>query len=227
MSDHIETKKPRRVRFAPAAIAAGAVGALLLTVSLSGTLSGFTAGINNTNDTASSGALTMSESTTATTPVVCTSTDGQTLSSTTAAQCTTINKYGNATALTPGGTGPTTSVIIKNTGTVTANTFTMGPGACTYTAAGTPAGTATDICTQMSVVVTAGAGATPTPVFSGTLAQFAVATSSSNPKITMPQATVAAGASVQFNFTVSLSSSATNADQNLTASQPIQFNFAS
>jgi len=227
MSDHLEPTKPRRVRFAPAAIAAGAVGALLLTVSLSGTLSGFTAGINNTNDTASSGVLTMSETTTGTTPVTCTSTDSQTVSATTAAQCTTINKYGAATLLVPGATGPTTSVVIKNTGTVTANTFTMVPAACTYAAVATPSGNATDICSQLTIVVTSGTGATPTAVFSGTLAQFAGASSGTTPKLTMPVSTLAAGASVQFNFTVSLSSAATNADQNLQASQPIQFNFAS
>jgi hypothetical protein len=224
MSEHIAPKKSRRVRFAPGAIAAGAIGALLLTVSLSGTLSGFTASINNSNDTASTGQLTMSEtSTVAGTTTTCNSTDVVGIGNN-AATCSTINKYGGTTNLVPGGSGVATTVTITNTGTVKANTFTMKPAACVQTTVtGQTSGGATDLCSQMTVVVTSGG----TAVFSGTLAQFATATSSTTPALTMPVSTVAAGASVPFTFTVSLPSTLGNTYQNLQASQPILFTFGS
>src|ERR1700749_4532589 len=100
----------------------------------------------------------------------------------------------------------------------------MKPGACTQsTVTGQTSGGATDLCSQMTVTVVSGT----TPVFSGTLAQFATATSSTTPALTMPVSTVAAGASVPFTFTVALPSTAGNTYQNLQASQPILFTFGS
>jgi hypothetical protein len=209
------SSKAKRVRFAPLAIATAAAAAVLLSVSMSGTLSGFVASIQNTGS-AASGTLVMEEKTTGSTaPFTCLSTEGASIGTNTAS-CTTVNKFGGSTTMIPGQT-ITTSVAIKNAGTVAANTFTLTPGAtCTQSANGPVSGTATDFCAKLNVVITSGT----TTVYSGTAAALA----GSAPKIlTAP----AAGVSTPFTFAVTLDQSAGNAYQGLAATLPMTWTFAS
>ncbi|BDZ51954.1 hypothetical protein GCM10025867_41950 [Frondihabitans sucicola] len=218
MSSSNHAAKAKRLRFAPLAIATGVLGAVLLSVSMSGTLSGFVASIQNTTNTAASGALTMQEQNSGAT-VTCSSTDGGTVSTNTAT-CGGINKFGGSTTMVPGQT-VTTPITIKNTGSVTANTFTLTPGTtCTQTANGALNGTATDLCAKMTVVITNTTASPNTTIYSGTLAGLA-----SGGAISLP--TVAAGATTGFSFAVTLASTAGNTYQGLAASLPLTWTYTS
>jgi hypothetical protein len=208
--------KAKRLRFAPLAIATGVLGAVLLSVSMSGTLSGFVASITNSTNTAATGALVMQE-TNAGATVTCTSTDGGT-ASTNAATCSTINKFGGSTTMIPGQT-VTTPISIKNTGSVAASTFTLTPGtACTQSNSGSVNGSAIDLCAKMTVVVTNTTSSTT--VYSGTLAGLATGGA-----VSLPAA--AAGSSTGFTFAVTLPATAGNTYQGLAASLPLTWTFSS
>ncbi|KQO64298.1 hypothetical protein [Curtobacterium sp. Leaf261] len=207
----------KRIRVAPVALTAGIFAAVLLSLSLTGTLSGFAASITNSSNSAGSGTVIMQEQN-AGASVTCLSTDGGSVS-TNSATCSTINKFGGSTTMTPGNT-VNTAITIKNTGTAAASTFTLTPGSsCTQSNNGSANGTATDVCAKMNLVITSGS----TTVFSGTLASFAGAAASA---FTMPAAP-AAGGSVPFNFAVTLNSSAGNTYQGLAAAVPMTWTFTS
>jgi hypothetical protein len=106
------------------------------------TLSQFTATIGNTNNTALSGTVGLSENGVCTAPG-----DGQWH------DCASVNKYGGGT-LHAGGS-ETTTVTLKNTGTVTARLFLL-PSACTdsVNGAGGP------VCNEVTVTVSC-PGVTP------------------------------------------------------------------
>jgi hypothetical protein len=213
VSNQLRTSPLKRLRFAPVALLAGIFAAVLLSLSLTGTLSGFAASITNSNNTAASGTLIMQEQN-ANASVSCLSTDGGSVS-TNSATCSTINKFGGSTTMTPGNT-VNTPITIKNTGTAAASTFTLTPGAaCTQSANGTSNGTATDLCAKMNLVVTSGSAT----VFSGTLASF-----KGGATISLPTAP-AAGTSIPFNFAVTLDSSAGNTYQGLAAAVPMTWTF--
>jgi hypothetical protein len=213
MSNHLASKSKRR-RFAPVAITTGVLGAVLLSVSMTGTLSGFVASITNSVNTAASGVLSMQETNAAGT-VTCNSTDATTIS-TNAATCATINKFGGSTTMVPG-VPVTTTVNIINTGTIAASTFTLTPGAtCTQGRNGTVYGTATDFCAKLNVVIKSGT----TTVFSGTAASLAGAAA-----ITL--VAPAAGASTPYTFTTTLASTADNTYQGESASLPLTWTFGS
>lgn len=206
MSNH-SAPRPARRRFAPIALLAGAAGVVMLSLSMTNTLSAFTAGIQNTVDTAGSGTLAMQE-TNSDGSVICNS------SLSTTATCATINKYGGNLALVPGAAAQTTTVKIKNTGTVTATTFTLTPGACTSSAqTGVTAG-AGNLCSKINLVVKANS----TTVYSGTAAAFTLAQTLSS---------VPAGTTVTFTFDVSLDTTADNTFQGLQISQPLTWAFTS
>lgn len=213
MTSHSLAKAKRR-RFTPIALTTGVVAAALLSVSMTGTLSGFVASINNPTNTTATGALIMQEQNAAGT-VTCLSTDGGSISTNTAT-CATINKLGGSTTMIPGQT-ITTNITIKNTGTVNAGSFTLTPSACTQSAAASPSGTATDLCTQLQLVVTQGA----TTVYSGTAAGFVTGGART---IAGPPA---AGVSLPFTFAVTLPAAAGNTYQNLQASLPLLWTFTS
>ena len=215
MSNQLRISPLKRIRFAPVALLAGIFAAVLLSLSLTGTLSGFAASITNSSNTAAAGTLIMQEQS-ANAGVTCLSTDGGSVS-TNAATCSTINKFGGSTTMTPGVT-VNTPISIKNTGTAAASTFTLTPGAtCTQSTPTAATGNATDLCSKMNLVITSGS----TTVFSGTLASFKGAAASA---FTMPAAP-AAGVSTPFNFAVTLDQSAGNSYQGLSASMPMTWTF--
>lgn len=192
------------------------LGATAMTVAAlgAGTLGAFNASITNNANKAGTGVLTMQEIN-SDGSTICNSTDGGSVS-TNSANCSTINKYGGSMTMSPNSAPAVTTITIKNTGTVSATSFTLSPGACTQSANGTINGTATDFCTKLKVKIVSGA----TTVFDGTAAGLA-----SGGAITLP-GPVAAGSSVPFTFTVSIDSTAGNTYQGLQASQPLTWTFA-
>lgn len=210
-------RRGKRVRFAPIAIGTGALAAVLLSLTMSGTLAGFTASINNTTNTAASGSLVMQEQN-STASVTCLSTDGGSVSTNTST-CSTINKFGGSTTMVPGQL-VTTTVTIKNIGSSAASTFTLTPGAtCTQSNSGALNGSAIDLCAKLNLVITN--TTTSQVVYSGTLAALA---GSSAITITSPPA---AGVLNTFTFGLTLNSAAGNTYQGLQASLPLTWTFAS
>jgi hypothetical protein len=202
----------KRLRFTPLAITTVLLSAGLLSMSVTGTLSGFTAAITNSTNTVTTGSLVLQEGVGSNaTSFTCTSVDGASITSN-ASTCSTINKFGGAgyQAMVPGAT-VTQSVTFKNSGSLAASTFTLAPAGCTQTAVGTASGSATDLCGKLSLLVTQVGATTPT-VYSGALSGFTTSKS---------LATLAAGASSTFTFAITLDSAATNAYQGLQASVPM------
>ena len=204
------TTVAKRLHFTPLALTTVLLSAGLLSLSVTGTLSGFTAAITNSTNTAATGTLVLQEGAGSNaTTFTCTSADSSSIT-TNASTCATINKFGGSTTMVPG-VPVTTSVTFKNSGTLNASSFLLQPAGCTQSSIATPAGSATDLCSKLSVVVTQVGAATPT-VYSGTLAAF-----TAQKTLT----TLAAGASSTFTFAVTLDSAAGNAYQGLQASVPM------
>lgn len=219
MPSSLLTSAAKRLHFAPIAITTGVLATALLSLSMTGTLSGFIATITNDTNTAASGSLVMQE--TGPAAATCTSSTGGL--GTNSATCSTINKFGGLTTMVPG-QSVTTTVTITNLGSVTGKNFTLAaPSACVQSANGAINGSALDLCSKLNVVITSG---TSTPVFSGTAANLANATALTTPAITQP-ANLAPGASLAFNFTVTLDSSAGNTYQGLGATMPLVWSFTS
>ncbi len=195
-----------------AVITGGLIASAALAFSLTGTMSSFVASITNSTNSAATGALVMEEKN-GDGSVTCTSTDGGGLG-VNQATCSTINKFGGSTTMTPG-QSVSANVTLKNTGTVAASTFTLSPAACVQSTNGSPSGSAADLCAKMKVKVTSGA----TSVFDGTLAGLGA----SGP-ISL-SAPVDPGTSVPFTFTVTLDPSADNTYQGLLASMPLTWTF--
>jgi hypothetical protein len=208
-------------------IAAG-LGSVLIAGSSVAVISGFTASITNSVNTVGSGALIMTESSGANTCV----SSGSVVTSNTAT-CSTINKYGASTSAVPG-TPISTTVTITDSGTVAANTFTLTAGSCTQSNNGAFNGTDASFCGKVDVTIqesgktacvfpaSASVACPATPTSAGTLASL----SGASPTLT--PGTVAAGASRTFVITVMLdSTTATNADQGLLASQTLTWSFSS
>ena len=206
-------------------VVTGLAATAVLALSVTGTLSGFTASINNTANSVASGTLLLQENQGATT---CLS-SGNTIG-TNAGTCATINKYGGGTNAVPG-VAASSTVSLKNIGTSSAATFTLTAGACAAAAnaATSPyAGTDTaGFCGKVDVtieddtvvgtptcVVPVAAAACAAPAATNTLATLAA-----GPALGLT--TLAAGATRTYKFTVMIDNSATNADQGLQASQSL------
>lgn len=208
----------RRRRLAPLVWLGSAVAAIVVALGVSGTLSGFTASIDNTTNTAATGSLLMSE-TDGTATCYSNGTAGGVPDSN-AGTCATINKFGGSTTMAPGVAGPAVTVTITNNGNIKANVFTLTPdAACTQTnnAATTAHGTATDLCAKLNVTITTGSGTTG-DVFSGTMAALGT-----HAAFTLPA--VNGGSSATFTFQVTLDNTAGNSYQGLKASTGLTWAF--
>jgi len=215
-----KSRTGRRRRLTPLALTTGATAVVVLALSMNSSLAAFTASITNSANTTGTGSAIMQERNAAGT-VTCLSTDGNTNNVTSnAGTCSSINKYGGSTTMRPGQTVSTT-VTIKNVGTVPANSFTLTPSTCTQ--AGEVSGSASDFCAKLGVVISqTAAGATTTVTPAGTTA----ASLAVGGALTLT-APVAPDAVVTFTFAVTLASSAGNTYQGLSASQPLVWTFSS
>lgn len=209
-----------RRRLSLVALLTGLVGVAILALSMTSSLAAFTASITNSVNTAAAGTVIMQEQNGAGT-ITCNSTDGAGNNVTNNTfTCATINKYGGSTTMVPGQT-VTTSVTIKNTGTASVAGFTLAPGTCTQS--GNVTGSATDLCAKMGIVINQTVGGTTTTISpaSSTLTSLA---SGGAIALTSP---VAAATTITYTFAVTLSSSAGNTYQGLSASQPLVWTFTS
>lgn len=213
----------------PIAIGLGALGAAaLVATTLIASLGGFTATVQNTTgNTAASGTLLLTEGNGGATTCLSTASDTITSNSNT---CTAIDDFGG---LTNAGVGSTSSVTLsmQNSGTIAASGLDLTPGSCTASAnpATKPyAGSDTSgFCgiidvtiqdtssTSTCVYPASTTSACPsTPTNAGTLAGLSAAG-----RITLPG--IASGSTASYKVTVLVDSSATNADQGLSANLPL------
>lgn len=199
-----------------ALIATGAIASLMVGFTLTPTFAAIVASIQNTTNTASTGTLTMKESSGS---ANCNSFDSNT---TNTASCATINKYGGTTkALTPGGAATVTNITIQNTGNITANGFTLNPGTCTASnVQGASHSGNGDLCDKIQVKIESG----NTVIFNGTAKNFQ-AGGQIDLLNKLSKAGINASESVPFKFSVSLDSSADASHQGRQISQPMTWTF--
>lgn len=123
--------RAKKRRAVPLVWAGSLLGATLLVLGVSGTLSSWTTAIitNSGNTVAAANAVILQETLPGTTPTVCNSTDNNDGSN--SYTCTSINKYGGtATPLDPvTNTMQSVTVNMKNTGT-SSGALTLAPGTC-------------------------------------------------------------------------------------------------
>lgn len=215
-------------------------GGLLATAALSATavtasLGGFSATVTDANGAAGSGTLLLSESHGSTT-CISTGTGTASSSSISTNDNTTcpIQVFGGTSAsnLEPGGTPVSTILTLSNPGSLPGSSLTLAPGTCTATGNASPGGATntyfgTDtlgFCGKVDLTIEAGSGTSATCIFpvastapcatpssAGTLASLASST----------LAGIASGATATYTFSVSIDTSATNADQGLSAALPL------
>lgn len=217
----------RSNRFAPLVALAGLLTTLALALSTSGALAGFTAGITSGANSIAAGVLLMTESQGLTTCVSSTGSIGEA----NAGSCSSIDSFGGHGGVAPG--VPFTSAIsITNDGTIPASSLSLTAGDCTAHAAAPIAGAGTSsFCSKVVLAIddaTAGhcvfpalAGPCPSPTTEQSLSAL-----SSRGAITLATP-IAVGATVTLSFTVMIDSSVTNDHQGLSASQALQWAFAS
>ncbi len=219
---------------------AGLVAALAAVLALTSTASvsfaGFSAQIVNSNNTFSAGTMQLQETSGA---INCysTGTGGGGTVGTNSATCATINKLVGTLDQVPAGSPLTTTITMKNNGTIAATLESLGFGSCTAAAASDAnlyVGSDTSgFCGKVDFSVgisgkclypaNAAASCPATPTSSDTLSGAATLgsiTQASTPGMTV----LAAGATQAYTFTVMLDSSATNADQGLAASMQMTWN---
>jgi len=210
--------RPRRSRTTPLALTTGLVGSTLLALSLTGTLSGFTASITNDSNTAGTGTLAMGQrlvasdrSTAGTVTPEPSCTSGST------ATCTT-DLLGGDLAMTPNGPPAYTVVALKNTGTTAARTFTVDLGDCVSTTQPSrPSSPATprDLCERVVVKASTEAGL----VFEGSLRDL------ENRTGFVVRPAPGPGEDVHVRLDVSIASDAGDDFQGLQVSMPVTWRF--
>lgn len=228
MATHAHRRHATRRRLRPGprglVLGASALAAVLLGLSVNGTLADWTSAVlsNDTNTVASTNAVILQEvgpdGTAGHVSQTCRSSDGVANSAT----CTTINKYGGTTApLSPGGS-QVTDVVFTNLGAADAASFVLTPGTCTSTpSSGTP--TPNNLCTtDLTVAVSCSNGSTYAGGSAWTDLVYAAGAAASMPTLTHA-AGLASGASATCRFTVALPANASVLDQGITVSHPLSW----
>ncbi|HWU23764.1 MAG TPA: hypothetical protein VN088_19655 [Nocardioides sp.] len=216
----------RRRRPGPRGLLLGAcaVAAVLMTLSVNGTLSDWATAVltNNTNTVATASAVILQEvgpdGTAGHVSQTCRSSDAATNSAT----CTTINKYGGTTSPLSPSSSQQTDVVFTNLGAANATSFVLAPGTCSSTpSTGTP--TPNNLCTtDLTVAVSCSNGGTYAGGSAWTDLVYAPGAVNSMGTLTHA-AGLASGASATCRITVALPANASVLDQGLTLSQPLSW----
>ena len=190
-------------------------------------LGGFNATVSNTSNSVSSATILLQEGQGATT---CLSTAADSIT-TNSNNCTTISLFGSVANAVPGSTSETaTTVTFKNIGTAGASTFTLTPGTCVQSdnSATTPYYVSdTAFCVKIDITI-----GDSTQCFYPVSTSPCAAPTSTDTLTTLTTngalslGALASGATDTVTITVELDSSATNADQGLTATQPLTWEIA-
>jgi hypothetical protein len=199
-------------------------------------LSGFSAAVANTSNTFSAGTMQLEESQGVTNCYSTGTGTGGTVTAANSGTCATINDLVGTIDQVPAGTPLTTTITMKNVGTVPASVESLVFGACSAATASDANGyvgsDTSGFCAKVDFNIgygtkclypaNAAAACPATPLNTGTLA--GVATTTINQASTPPMPVLAAGASQAYTITVMLDTTATNIDQGLAASVPMTWN---
>lgn len=218
-------------------VSLAAVALLSLTTVV--TLGGFSASIANSTSTFSSATIQLEESNGTTTCYSTGTGTGGTVSVSNSNTTCTINDLVGTLDQVPGGTALTTTLTFTNVGNHSATVSQLTTGSCTVAAASDDNGyvgsDTSGFCGKIDVTIAnnttgatdkcvyptqTGACASP-PTSANTLAGLAGQTFNA-----VPLTTLAPGASATYVVTVELDSSATNADQGLTATVPFTWSIS-
>ena len=208
-------KKSRR---AAALWGSGAIAAVVLVLGVNGTLSSWTSALI-TNDNNSAGATSSYLALVETDGVH--SCDTTTTPNNTVSACSTINKYGGNSTMSPGDSS-VVEVTFTNPGTADGNTFSYAPGTCTPTN-GTGG---IDLCADgdLTVAVACSTGSSYSALADiAALGQTAVAPGSLTARswTSAPALGSASATSVTCRFTTTLAASAPPVDAGSQVSQPV------
>ncbi len=218
----------RRVRrhLTPFIVGAGVLSTAALALASSGVLSGFTASITNSANSVATGTLLMQEDGQGQT---CLSTSSSSQIGSNAGTCTAINKFGAGNTLSVPGSSYSTSVTIKNAGSVAASSFSLAPSACLQTTPVAGIGSDLTFCAKVLVSIENDT-ATPSCLLGGAAGAAcpAVPTASLADWTTaLNLGAVAAGDTRTYKFTVMIAAAADNTDQGLAATEPLTWTFNS
>lgn len=221
-----------RRRFTPLLAIAGLASAAALAAATTGVLSGFTASITNSANTVSTGTLLMQENGQSQT---CLSTSGTAQIGSNTGTCATINKFGQANTLSIPGSTYTTTITIKNIGSIAANTFTLTPSGCTQTVPAAGTGSDTGFCGKVLISIEDDSvAASPSCLLGRTAGSVCPATPTANLtswatalNLNATAGAVTAGTTRTYKFTVQIAAGADNTDQGLAASEPLVWAFGS
>ncbi len=199
------------------------------------TLGGFSGTINNSGSTFSSATIQLKEGNGVTTCYTTGTGTGGSVSATNTNSACTINVLTGTLDQIPSGTALTSIITLTNVGNTAASVASLTVGSCTVAAASDASGyvgadlTANAFCSKVDVLIAnTTTGATdkcvyPTqaalcPAMSNTYNLATLATAASF--TTTPMSALAAAGVATYTVSVQLDSSATNADQGLTATLP-------
>jgi hypothetical protein len=211
-------------------LAAAGTAVVVLGTVVGVTLSGFSGTISDASNTMSSGTVQLKEGSGATT---CFSTGMGTGGSVTASNtgtCRSIDDLGDKLDQAPGGTATVTTITMTNVGNVATSPASLVASACTAVATIDNGGytglDSTSFCGKVDVTIgNTSTGAVDRCVFPAVTIAGCAAPSSGGTLATLASQTLsspglsnlAAGATSTYAITVQLDSSATNADQGLSA----------
>ena len=215
---------------------AAVVAVLALSSTAAVTLAGFSAQIVNNANTFSSGTMQLEETQGGTNCYSTGSGSGGSVTSSNSVTCA-INKLIGTLDQVPVGTPLTTSITMKNVGNTTAALESLVFATCSAAAASDASGyvgsDTAGFCGKVDFSVgygtkclypaNAAAACAATPTSAGTLTG-ANTVGTINQASTPPMVLLAPAATQAYTFTVMLDTSATNADQGLTASQTMTWN---
>lgn len=218
----VRRRRSRRPGPLGALVGACLAAAILLSLSVNGTLSDWSTAIigNSANSTATASAVILQEvgpdGTAAHTQQTCRSSDSPTNAST----CATINKYGGTSTPLAPGSSQTTDVTFTNLGAASAASFVLTPGTCSSTpATGTP--TPSNLCTtDLTVAISCSSGSSYSAASAWTDLVRSAGTINGMGTLTHTPG-LASGATATCRFTVALPAGASVLDQGVTVTQPL------
>jgi hypothetical protein len=225
-------RKSRRRRIDKVGVAVSLLATAALAATATFTLGGFSASIVNSTSTFSSATIQLEETNGSVTCYSTGSGSGGTVSTTNSNSSCAINDLVGTLDQVPGGTQLTTSLTFTNVGNHVASVASMVTGTCTVAAASDDSGymgsDTAGFCGKVDVTVgNSTSGATDKcvypsqsaacPLLSNTNTLSGLASQSFS---AIPLTTLAAGASATYVVNVELDTTATNADQGLTATLP-------
>jgi hypothetical protein len=232
-------KMLRKMRANKAGLAVSLAAVALLATTTAVTLGGFSATINNSTSTFSSATVQLEESNGTTTCYSTGSGSGGTVTTANTNTTCTINDLVGTLDQVPGGTALTTTLTFTNVGNKSTTVSSMVTGACSVAAASDDSGyvgsDTTGFCGKIDVTIAnSTAGATDKCVYPTTATACPATPSNTNTLAglasqtfgAVPLSTLAAGGTASYVVTVELDSTATNADQGLTATVPFTWSIS-